>query len=48
MFVFLQQTKKQAHVGKLKKKKGGFFSKEVVYTLLLTNLLSILLGAGIG
>lgn len=41
-------TKKQAHVAKLKKKKGGFFSKEVVYTLLLTNLLSILLGAGIG
>lgn len=31
-----------------KKKKGGFFSKDVVYTLLITNLLSLILGAGIG
>jgi hypothetical protein len=33
---------------KTKKKKSGFFSKEVVYTLLISNLISIILGAGIG
>ena len=27
---------------------GGLFSKKVVYTLLLTNLFSLLIGAGLG
>jgi hypothetical protein len=41
----MQVTKKQAP--KIKKKKG-VFSKEVICTLLITNLISIILGAGIG
>jgi hypothetical protein len=38
-------TKK--HSSKIKKKKG-VFTKEVICTLLLTNLISIILGAGLG
>ena len=34
--------------GEAGKKKGSIYSKGVLYTLLLTNIVSLLLGAGLG
>ncbi|XP_015371710.1 PREDICTED: BCL2/adenovirus E1B 19 kDa protein-interacting protein 3 [Diuraphis noxia] len=45
---FIHPKKKTYSMRNAKVGKDGLFSKEVLYTLFLTNILSILLGAGVG
>lgn len=45
---FIHPKKKTFSMRNAKVGKDSLFSKEVLYTLFLTNILSILLGAGVG